>query len=377
MARLEAAGLLDRAVAGLPDEAALRARAAAGEGLTRPELAALLPFAKLWLLDAIGEGALPDDPALHPLLMAYFPQALRTGFAPQIGRHRLRRELVATILANLAANRLGPAAIGRLAAEAGGEAIARAAWLAAEAFGIEDAACRADAAPAAPAMRLRALLGLRRVQEGVARALLATPGPLQAALDTLRPGVAALAEGQAARPSPEASSLAADGIPHDVAVLAMGGSRLAAAPAILRLAAEAGVLPAQAAAAWDAAGTGFGLDALRAAVEAARVPGPLGARARAEALADLAAVQARLARARLSGATRRPRRARRRRCGCRGRRRRRATCFPPGGSPGARRAALNKAFAWAAYDWANSAFPTVVSTFVIAAYFAQGVAPDR
>lgn len=35
-----------------------------------------------------------------------------------------------------------------------------------------------------------------------------------------------------------------------------------------------------------------------------------------------------------------------------------------------------KAFAWATFDWANSAFPTVVSTFVIAAYFAQGIAPD-
>ncbi|WP_237215684.1 MFS transporter [Falsiroseomonas oryziterrae] len=35
-----------------------------------------------------------------------------------------------------------------------------------------------------------------------------------------------------------------------------------------------------------------------------------------------------------------------------------------------------KAWAWAFYDWANSAFPTVVSTFVIAAYFAQGVAAD-
>ena len=35
-----------------------------------------------------------------------------------------------------------------------------------------------------------------------------------------------------------------------------------------------------------------------------------------------------------------------------------------------------KAFAWALYDWANSAFPTVVSTFVIAAYFARGIAPD-
>lgn len=36
----------------------------------------------------------------------------------------------------------------------------------------------------------------------------------------------------------------------------------------------------------------------------------------------------------------------------------------------------HKALAWAFYDWANSAFPTVVSTFVIAAYFAQGIAPD-
>jgi UMF1 family MFS transporter len=35
-----------------------------------------------------------------------------------------------------------------------------------------------------------------------------------------------------------------------------------------------------------------------------------------------------------------------------------------------------KAFAWALYDWANSGFPTVVSTFVIAAYFTQGIAPD-
>jgi UMF1 family MFS transporter len=35
-----------------------------------------------------------------------------------------------------------------------------------------------------------------------------------------------------------------------------------------------------------------------------------------------------------------------------------------------------KTVAWCFYDWANSAFPTVVSTFVIAAYFAQGIAPD-
>ena len=33
-------------------------------------------------------------------------------------------------------------------------------------------------------------------------------------------------------------------------------------------------------------------------------------------------------------------------------------------------------FAWCVYDWANSAFPTVITSFVFAAYFAEGVAAD-
>lgn len=32
---------------------------------------------------------------------------------------------------------------------------------------------------------------------------------------------------------------------------------------------------------------------------------------------------------------------------------------------------------WCLYDWANSAFPTVISTFVFAAYFTKGVAPSE
>ena len=35
------------------------------------------------------------------------------------------------------------------------------------------------------------------------------------------------------------------------------------------------------------------------------------------------------------------------------------------------------AFGWALYDWANSPFTTVVTTFVFAAYFAEAVAADR
>ena len=40
---------------------------------------------------------------------------------------------------------------------------------------------------------------------------------------------------------------------------------------------------------------------------------------------------------------------------------------------GARPRAL---FAWCLYDWANSAFPTVITTFVFATYFTKGIAPD-
>lgn len=41
---------------------------------------------------------------------------------------------------------------------------------------------------------------------------------------------------------------------------------------------------------------------------------------------------------------------------------------------GARRRAL---WSWALYDWANSVFHTVILTFVFAAYFTRGVAPDE
>ncbi|MBX6376840.1 MAG: NAD-glutamate dehydrogenase, partial [Acetobacteraceae bacterium] len=174
IARLEAEGLLDRAVTGLPDAAALTARIAAGQALTRPEIAALLPFAKLWLTDAIAGSALPDDPALEPLLLAYFPAPLRDEtFARFALRHRLRRELIATILANAIANRLGCAALGRLTTEASPARAARAAWLADAAFGLEAAAEGIDAAPAPAGTRLAALLALRRLQEAAARELLA------------------------------------------------------------------------------------------------------------------------------------------------------------------------------------------------------------
>ncbi|MGG5886835.1 NAD-glutamate dehydrogenase domain-containing protein [Falsiroseomonas sp. HC035] len=304
MARLEAEGILDRAVAGLPDAAALRARAAADQGLTRPELASLLAPAKLWLTEAIEASGLPDEPALAPLLRDYFPSALQDRFPDLIARHRLRRELVATALANVVANRLGTAALGRLAGTVGGGAeVARAAWLAQALFGLDAAAAAADAAPAPVAQRLGAQRALRRLQESATRELMLAGGdaPLAAALAALEPGVAALVAAEAAAPDAEATRLRSAGLPAEVAALAAGAARLAAAPAVVRLAAESGATPKAAAAAWSAVGEEFCLDALRAAADSARTAGPFAARARAEALGDLAAVQASLARARLAG----------------------------------------------------------------------------
>ncbi|MBU8536948.1 NAD-glutamate dehydrogenase [Falsiroseomonas tokyonensis] len=310
MTRLEAEGVLDRAVAGLPDAAALRARAAAGQGLTRPELATLLPPAKLWLTEAIEASDLPDEPALAPLLRAYFPQPLQDRFSEIIPRHRLRRELVATGLANLVANHLGTAALGRLAgAEAGGAAVARAAWLASAVFGLQEASAAADAAPVAPALRLDVQGALRRLLEAATRKLMLGEAalPLEAALDALAPGVAALVAAEQAEPGEEARRLTTAGLPASLAALAGGAARLAAAPSVVRLAQEIGADPASAARAWREIGETYGLDALREAAEAARVTNAFGARAQAEALADLAAVQARLARARLAGQAEPPR----------------------------------------------------------------------
>ncbi|WP_343897999.1 NAD-glutamate dehydrogenase, partial [Craurococcus roseus] len=127
MQRLEAAGVLDRSVAGLPDAATMTARVAAGDALTRPAVCALLPLAKLWLNEAIEAGPLPDDPAFAPVLATYFPAPLRERYADAIARHRLRRDLVATAVTNGVANRLGCAGLARLAAQADPAAAARAA----------------------------------------------------------------------------------------------------------------------------------------------------------------------------------------------------------------------------------------------------------
>jgi len=116
---LEKVGRLDRAVEFLPSDDQLAQRAAAGEGLTRPELGLLLAYSKMSVHDEILASTLPDDPAAMSALPAYFPQAMQQRFAPAISTHRLKREIIATALANDVVNRVGITFVQQLAERSG------------------------------------------------------------------------------------------------------------------------------------------------------------------------------------------------------------------------------------------------------------------
>ena len=147
MRSLESRGLLDRAVENLPDDAALAERARGGEGLTRPELAVLLAWSKIALYDDILASDIPDAPYFAGELFSYFPAPMRERFAKEISGHRLRREILATAVANAMVNRGGPAILVRLADQTGASA-ARAATafaVAREAFRMEEVHAQIDA----------------------------------------------------------------------------------------------------------------------------------------------------------------------------------------------------------------------------------------
>jgi glutamate dehydrogenase len=104
---LGAKGKLDRKVEGLPDDAQIAERMATGVALTRPELAVLTAYAKLELFDDIVASAAPDDAFFKRTLVRYFPAPLAK-FEAEMQGHRLRREIVSTILSNEIINMCGP-----------------------------------------------------------------------------------------------------------------------------------------------------------------------------------------------------------------------------------------------------------------------------
>ena len=250
---LESSGVLARDVENLPDEAALRERRAGGEGLTGPELAVLLAYTKNRLFDDLLAGPLPDDSGLVEVLRSYFPPALVDRYGERVDQHPLRREIVASQVANSLVNAAGITFLHRLGVEtaASGEELTRAHLVASAVLRATAMTTEIDrldlVVPAATQVQMR--LELRTVVERAARWLVLTrPAPLDLTRETTLFGepaatlLAALPSLLVGQPADHAeqrrSELVAAGVPDElaerVAVLPWAFSVLSVAEAAQR-----------------------------------------------------------------------------------------------------------------------------------------------
>jgi glutamate dehydrogenase len=280
---LERAGRLDRGLEALPDEETVAARARTRRGLTRPELAVLLAYAKMSLDQDLLASDLPDLPELAGDLAGYFPAALGRRFAAQIAAHPLRREITATVVTNELVNRAGLAFIPEMRARTGREPpdIARAYRVVREVFALPALWAEIEALDneVATSLQYGILLDIAGVVEhGAAWLLRNNRLDLGREIPRFGPAVAHLAAAIAdLLPTPErvlldqrAARLAAAGIPRELAMRFAGVIFLITAFEIGELAERTGRPIDRAARVFYGVGTRFALDDLRDA--ARRLP---------------------------------------------------------------------------------------------------------
>ncbi|MGO9792518.1 MAG: NAD-glutamate dehydrogenase [Solirubrobacteraceae bacterium] len=116
---LERVAGLNRRLELLPSESVINQRKIAKRGLTAPELAVVMAYCKIHLYTELLDSDLPEDPHLSHDLERYFPAPLPERYAERMRSHRLRREIVATLVANQIVDRAGTTFAFRLCEETG------------------------------------------------------------------------------------------------------------------------------------------------------------------------------------------------------------------------------------------------------------------
>ncbi len=136
---LEHKGRLNRAIEFLPTDEEIALRKARKTGLSAPEGAVVLAYAKMSVFDELVASNLPDDPYYSRALKAYFPRVLTEKFEAAIASHPLKREIIATFITNTVVNRTGATFVNFISSEAGATAadVIRAFTLAREIFDLE------------------------------------------------------------------------------------------------------------------------------------------------------------------------------------------------------------------------------------------------
>jgi len=130
MNTMESEGKLNRSLEFLPDDETLGERKLARKGLTRPELSVMISYVKGDLKQTLIDSSLPDDPLLAGEMYKVFPKELNKKFHKELGEHQLRREIIATQIANDMVNHMGITFVERLSQSTGAdEASIALAWI--------------------------------------------------------------------------------------------------------------------------------------------------------------------------------------------------------------------------------------------------------
>lgn len=137
---LEALGMLNRKVEFLPTEKELADRKSAGLGLTRPELAILLAYTKIYIKQEILKSTLPEDDYINQIVVSAFPDSIRQTYLKEMHDHRLKRDIVATQLGNKVVNQMGMIFVYRMQLETGAsvDEIIRAYTIVCDSFEIDE-----------------------------------------------------------------------------------------------------------------------------------------------------------------------------------------------------------------------------------------------
>ncbi len=111
---LESEGRLDRKLEFLPGDDVLLERHGHQKSLTRPELSVLISYAKVMLKAEFSKTDIADDKYILKDIETAFPSRLRAEYPAEMNDHRLKKEIVATQVANSLINNLGITAGHRL-----------------------------------------------------------------------------------------------------------------------------------------------------------------------------------------------------------------------------------------------------------------------
>ncbi|MEV2242134.1 NAD-glutamate dehydrogenase [Micromonospora sp. NPDC049891] len=194
---LERAGVLNRSLEALPPDEELAVRTESG--LTAPEFAVVLAYVKIALEKEILTDGLPDEEWTGEVLVNYFPTPMRERFADRMNRHRLRRDIVTTVLVNEAINRGGISFVFRVVEETAATAadVIRAYVVVREVFGLRQLWDEVEALDNRidPELQTSVYLDTRRLLDRAVRWLVTnrrSPIDVPAEISRLRDGITRL-----------------------------------------------------------------------------------------------------------------------------------------------------------------------------------------